>query len=343
MSEEQALVLVVDDNEMNRDMLSRRLERQGYQAIMAEDGMQALEMLPQHPIDLVLLDIMMPRMNGYEVLEKAKQDPALRHIPIIMISAVDDLDSVVKCVEMGADDYLFKPFNPILLKARISASLEKKRLRDQEQSFINTGGGGAASNSLPPSVAERLNRGTVADSFAEATVLVAAITGLDRVSSAFSADQMVDLLNNLLDEFDQIAAQRGLYRVKSIGNIYIAAGGVPAPTPDHAQAVADAALDMQAAVARWEAQTGGSLGLQIGIHTGPAIGGVIRAHNSVSYDLWGEAVTLASAAQIAARVDSIILTEAATHALGNGYRLEAAGQVSYQGASVAVARLSGHT
>ena len=143
MSVEQALVLVVDDNEMNRDMLSRRLERQGYQAIMAEDGVQALEMLPQHPIDLVLLDIMMPRMNGYEVLEKAKQDPALRHIPIIMISAVDDLDSVVKCVEMGADDYLFKPFNPILLKARISASLEKKRLRDQEQSFLNSGGGNA--------------------------------------------------------------------------------------------------------------------------------------------------------------------------------------------------------
>src|SRR5262249_48712273 len=146
--------LVVDDNEMNRDMLSRRLERQGYRAIVAEDGLQALELLPQHQVDLMLLDIMMPRMNGYEVLEKAKNDPILRHIPIIMISAVDDLDSVVKCVELGADDYLFKPFNPILLKARISASLEKKRLRDQEQMFLRqaqAGGRDASMDALPTS------------------------------------------------------------------------------------------------------------------------------------------------------------------------------------------------
>ncbi|MEO8611663.1 MAG: adenylate/guanylate cyclase domain-containing protein [Chloroflexota bacterium] len=346
MSVEQALVLVVDDNEMNRDMLSRRLERQGYQAIMAEDGVQALEMLPLHPIDLVLLDIMMPRMNGYEVLEKAKQDPALRHIPIIMISAVDDLDSVVKCVEMGADDYLFKPFNPILLKARISASLEKKRLRDQEQVFRNAGGGsgGNGLNTLPASVAERVNQGqgTVADSFAEATVLYASITGLDRVSNGFSAGEMVDLLNNLLGEFDQIAAHHGIYRLKTIGNTYIAAGGVPSPMPNHVQAVADAALDMQAAVTRWKTQTGGPLGSQIGIHTGSAIGGVIRAHNSVSYDLWGEAVTLAGTAQIASPADAITLTQASARALGNAYRLENAGQIQYQGTSIPVSRLSGH-
>ena len=163
MSDEQALILVVDDNEMNRDMLSRRLERQGYQAILAEDGIQALELLPQHAFDLVLLDIMMPRMNGYEVLERAKTDPVLRNIPIIMISAVDDLDSVVKCVEMGADDYLFKPFNPILLKARISASLEKKRLHDKEQTFLKQTqeGDEAGMDWLPSSVAERLRQGDI--------------------------------------------------------------------------------------------------------------------------------------------------------------------------------------
>jgi DNA-binding response OmpR family regulator len=344
MSSEQALVLVVDDNEMHRDMLSRRLERQGYQAIMAEDGVQALEMLPQHPIDLVLLDIMMPRMNGYEVLEKAKQDPALRHIPIIMISAVDDLDSVVKCVEMGADDYLFKPFNPILLKARISASLEKKRLRDQEQSFMSGGSGNGGTESLPASVAERLNQGqgTVADSFTEATVLYASITGLDRVSSGLSAGEMVDLLNNLLGEFDQIAAHHGIYRLKTIGNTYVAAGGVPSPMPNHVQAVADAALDMQAAITRWKTQTGWPLGSQIGIHTGSAIGGVIRANNTLSYDLWGEAVTVAGAAQIASPTDAITLTQASARALGNAYRLENAGQIQYQGASIPVSRLNGH-
>lgn len=136
MSVEAPQVLVVDDNEMNRDMLARRLERQGCESITAEDGIQALEILTQHSFDLILLDIMMPRMTGYEVLDRVKNDPATRHIPVIMISAVDDLESVVKCVEKGADDYLFKPFNPILLKARISASLEKKRLRDQEQVLL---------------------------------------------------------------------------------------------------------------------------------------------------------------------------------------------------------------
>lgn len=125
----EALVLVVDDNEMNRDMLSRRLKRQNYEVMMAEDGDKALEMIQAHPFDLVLLDIMMPRLSGYEVLERIKKDEKTQHLPVIMISAVDDLDSVVRCIEMGAEDYLFKPFNPVLLKARVSASLEKNQLR----------------------------------------------------------------------------------------------------------------------------------------------------------------------------------------------------------------------
>jgi class 3 adenylate cyclase len=263
-----------------------------------------------------------------------------------MISAVDDLDSVVKCVEMGADDYLFKPFNPILLKARISASLEKKRLRDQEQSFLNSGSANGASplDSLPASIAERVNQGqgTVADSFAETTVLYASITGLDQVSSSFSAGEIVDLLNNVLGEFDQITAHYGIYQVKTSGTIYLAAGGVPSPTANHAQAVADAALDMRAAVDRWKTQIGGALGLQIGIHTGPAMGGVIYAKNPPSYDLWGEAVSLASVAQLASPADSITITDAAVRALGRAYRFEKAGQIQYQGTAVTVSRLSGY-
>ncbi|MBE7472535.1 MAG: response regulator [Anaerolineales bacterium] len=131
------LLLVVDDNEMNRDMLSRRLLRQGHQVEMATNGREALAMIESHTFDLVLLDIMMPEMNGYEVLEYVKSDPLLRHIPVIMITAVDEIESVVRCIELGADDYLPKPFNPILLKARINASLEKKRLRDQQVAYTH--------------------------------------------------------------------------------------------------------------------------------------------------------------------------------------------------------------
>jgi DNA-binding response OmpR family regulator len=129
MADKAALVLVVDDNEMNRDMLARRLQRQQCEVIMAEDGLIALDMVRKHPFDLILLDIMMPNLSGYEVLERLKQDEETRPIPVIMISAVDDLDSVVKCIELGADDYLFKPFNPVLLKARVSSSLNKRQLQ----------------------------------------------------------------------------------------------------------------------------------------------------------------------------------------------------------------------
>lgn len=135
-TDEQGFVLVVDDNEANRDVLSRRLRRQGHSVAVAEDGRQALHMLRTHSFDLLLLDIMMPEMNGYQVLEELKTDPELRHIPVIMISALDDIESVVRCIELGAEDYLYKPFNPVLLKARVSASLEKKWLRDQEQAYI---------------------------------------------------------------------------------------------------------------------------------------------------------------------------------------------------------------
>src|SRR5262245_35630656 len=132
MKDSEAALLVVDDIEDNRFALSRRLERQGYLNITtAVDGQQALELLNSRPFDLVLLDIMMPNVNGYEVLAAMKASKNLRHIPVIMISAVDEIDSVIRCIELGAEDYLPKPFNPTLLRARVGACLERKRLYDQ--------------------------------------------------------------------------------------------------------------------------------------------------------------------------------------------------------------------
>jgi phosphoserine phosphatase RsbU/P len=128
-------ILVVDDNEMNRDMLARRLVRQGHTVERAVDGRHALDRLAAEPFDLVLLDIMMPEMNGYEVLEHLRADPDLRHIPVILISALDDVDSVIKGIEKGADDHLPKPFNAHILQARVGACLAKKRLRDREQLY----------------------------------------------------------------------------------------------------------------------------------------------------------------------------------------------------------------
>jgi two-component system cell cycle response regulator len=129
-------LLVVDDNSMNRIMLSRYITKLGYQATLVENGRQALEKLQTEPFDLVLLDVEMPEMDGYQVLEQLKADPRLRDIPVIMISAVEELESVVKCIELGAQDYLPKPFNPVLLRARLTACLERKRLRDQEVDYL---------------------------------------------------------------------------------------------------------------------------------------------------------------------------------------------------------------
>ena len=136
MSQDQTLLLV-DDNEDNLYTLSLRLKREGYSHIVtAGNGREALERLQAQPFDLVLLDIMMPELNGYEVLAAMKSDARLRHIPVIMISAVDEIDSVTRCIEQGAEDYLSKPFNPVLLRARVGACLEKKRLRDQEVQHV---------------------------------------------------------------------------------------------------------------------------------------------------------------------------------------------------------------
>jgi len=130
-------ILVVDDNEMNRDMLSRHLKRQGHSVNEAESGAEALQIIQREDYDIIILDLMMPGMNGYQVLERIKQDQKLSRIPVIMISALDEMESLIRCIEMGAEDYLPKTLDPILLKARINASLEKKRLQEKEKGYIN--------------------------------------------------------------------------------------------------------------------------------------------------------------------------------------------------------------
>ncbi|MFO0841565.1 MAG: response regulator [Gemmataceae bacterium] len=130
-------VLVVDDNEANRDLLCRRLEREGLTPTLAADGDAALAALAAGRFDLVLLDIVMPGRDGYEVLRAVKADPKLRDVPVVMISAVDELESAARCIELGAEDYLPKPFDPVLLRARRRASLEKKRLRDRELEYLS--------------------------------------------------------------------------------------------------------------------------------------------------------------------------------------------------------------
>ncbi|HLU34805.1 MAG TPA: response regulator [Thermomicrobiales bacterium] len=132
-------VMIVDDSELNRRLLHRYLQREGYETVLSHDGVQALAMLREPStshVDVVLLDVMMPHLDGYEVLSAMKRDPHLAHLPVIMITAVDDIESVVRCIELGAMDYLPKPFNAAILRARINSSLVSKRLRDMELEYL---------------------------------------------------------------------------------------------------------------------------------------------------------------------------------------------------------------
>lgn len=137
MAIDPGVILVIDDHEMNRDLLARYLRRERHTVVTAENGRQGLAMMLMRRFDLLLLDIMMPEMTGFEVLERMRADDELQHIPVVVISALEDIDSAARSIELGAEDYLTKPINPILLRARVNSSLEKKRLRDIERAALH--------------------------------------------------------------------------------------------------------------------------------------------------------------------------------------------------------------
>lgn len=301
MKVDQSSVLVVDDNEVNRDLLARRVQRQGHKVTGASNGFEALDMMRSQPFDLVLLDIMMPEMNGYQLLETLKADKKLRHIPVVMVSAVEDIESIVRCIELGAEDYLSKPFNPVLLRARINACLEKKRLRDQEQAYLKRLADEQEKserlllNILPEAIAERLKRGesTIADSFADVTVMFADLVGFTKLSASLSPAELVELLNYIFSAFDDLADKYGLEKIKTIGDAYMVVGGLPTPSIDHAEAIAEMALDILDKIAQVSTEEGQPLKIRIGIHTGAVEAGVIGS-KKFAYDLWGDTVNTAN-------------------------------------------------
>jgi adenylate cyclase len=335
---ERGSLLVVDDNDMNRDMLSRRLRREGHGVTLAENGRQALDALRAKPFDLVLLDIMMPEMDGFQVLERLKADNTLRHIPVIMLSALDDVESVVRCIEMGAEDYLHKPFDPVLLRARIGASLEKKRLRDQEQAYLSVikreqeRSEHLLLNILPAEIAERLKRdeGIIADSFAEVTVLFADIVGFSELAACIAPTSLVASLNEIFSTFDRMAERHGLEKIKMIGDAYMAVAGLPTPRADHAEAVAEMALDMQREISQFSAEGGRTFSMRIGIDCGPVVAGVIGI-KKFSYDLWGDTVNTASRMESHAPVGCIQVTAATYERLRDKYLFEAREPIRVKG------------
>jgi class 3 adenylate cyclase len=334
MTNKSCSILIVDDNEDIRNLLARQIRRQGQTPYVAGDGLQALALAQAQEFDLILLDIMMPGMNGYQVLEHLKANASLRHVPVIMISALDEIDSVVRCIELGAEDYLFKPISRVLLRARLEASLEKKWLRDQEQAYLvqlqveREKSDRLLLNILPEPIAERLKRGQgiIADRFEEATVLFADIVDFTRLWLSKAPSELVALLNDIFFTFDRLAEQHGVEKIKTIGDAYMVAGGLPTPRPDHAEAVAEMALAIQSEIARFSARDTQPLQIRIGIASGPVVAGVI-GKNKFSYDLWGDTVNTASRMQTHGIPGQIQVTEATYRLLREKYDLEARGLI----------------
>ena len=331
-------ILVVDDNESNRNMLSRRLERQGHRVKLAENGLRALEMLREEDFDLVLLDVMMPEMDGYEVLKHLHADDKLRGLPVIMISALDQLDTVVKSIELGAEDYLPKPFNPVVLRARIGACLEKKRLRDRERAYIKKlrteqeRSEQLLLNILPRPIAERLKEGqrTIADVFPDVTVLFADLVGFTRMSEQLPPAELVAMLNKIFSMFDQLAEKHGLEKIKTIGDEYMAASGLPMPRPDHAEAMAEMALDMLAVIERFNAKRNRGVRIRIGMNCGPVTAGIIGT-KKFAYDLWGDTVNIASRMESHGIANAVQVTEATYKRLRHKYAFQRRGIIHVKG------------
>lgn len=327
-------ILVVDDDQMNREMLSRRLVKMGYKVREAANGHLALDELKQRPFDLVLLDIIMPELDGFRTLEFIKTDQMLRHVPVIMLTALDEVESTVRCIEAGAEDYVPKPFNPVILRARINASLEKKRLRDQEQAaLLQLQSERAKSerlllNVLPQAIADRLKQGerTIVDSYQECTVVFADIVGFTHIVARNSPNRTVQLLNELFTSFDRIAELHHLEKIKTIGDSYMLVGGVPTPLADHANACAHATLEMLDAVRAFNARYQIDWAIRVGMNSGPVIGGIIGT-KKFAYDLWGGTVNFASRMESHGQPWRIQLTDSTRKLLGPKFKTEARGLI----------------
>lgn len=331
-------ILVADDDPGNRDLLVRRLQQQGFAVEAVASGPEALARLRREPFDLLLLDVLMPRVDGGQVLAEIKADPALRDLPVIMLSALDEMDSVVRCILAGAEDYLAKPMNTVLLRARIGACLEKSRLRRKEAAYLaaleseQQKSESLLLNILPAAIAERLKGGetTIVDSLPEATVLFADLVDFTALAAQLPSVDVVRLLDDIFSAFDDLAQAQGLEKIKTIGDAYMVVGGVPTPRPDHAEAVAEVALNMIAHVERAFAGYPRTIRLRIGIHTGPVIAGIIGRHK-FNYDLWGDTVNTASRMESHSLPGRIQVTDATRQRLVARYRFECRGDIEVKG------------
>jgi class 3 adenylate cyclase len=356
-AQHRGAILVVDDNEENRDMLARRLRRQGYEVLTAVGGRAALETLAARPVDLVLLDVMMPDLDGYAVLQRLKADPALRDIPVLMISALDELDSVVRCIQLGAEDYLSKPFEPVLLQARVGACLEKKRLHDQEARHLRELAEwnqtlerrvaeqvsqleqlGRLKRFFSPQLAELIVTGGADDPLKthrrEVTVVFVDLRGFTAFAETAEPEEVMGVLREYHAEMGRlILAHEGtLERFTGDGMMIFFNDPVEVPNP--AERAIRMALAMRDCVtglaARWR-KRGWDLALGVGIAQGYATIGAIGFEGRLDYGAIGTVTNLAARLCGEAKAGQILISARVAGTLEDMIDAEDVGALTLKG------------
>jgi len=354
---QSSFVLVVDDNEMNRDMLCSLLEADGHKACVAENGRLALESIKANPFDLVLLDVMMPEMNGYQVLEYLKSDPGLREIPVIVLSALDEIGSVVRCIELGAEDYLPKPFDPVLLRARIGACLEKKRLRDQEVRLRNEL---AEWNKLleqrveeqvtqlerlsrlkrffSPQLAELIVSGSADDPLKthrrEVTVVFLDLRGFTAFAETSEPEEVMGVLREYHAEMGKLVLEHEgtLERFTGDGMMVFFNDPVPVPNPQErairmAQAMRESVAELKLG---WR-KLGYDLDFGVGIAQGYATIGGIGFEGRLDYGAIGTVTNLASRLCGEAKPGQILISQRVVGTVEELLEVEPVGELTLKG------------
>jgi len=318
---------------MNRMKLSHSLVQQGHATVEAVNGREALELLRAETFDLVLLDILMPEVDGFQVLREMKDDRVLRDLPVIVISAMDEMDSVVRCIEMGAEEHLPKDFNPVLLNARIGACLEKKRLRDEvteQLKFIREIFG----KYVPESVAKQIvaSKGMLEPKLLKATILFTDIENFTATAESIPPKQVVQMLSEYFPAVIEPITRHGGVVNQFQGDAMLVTFNVPIEDPLHAEKAVKAASEIQE-VLKGQTFAGVELRTRIGINTGDVIAGNVGAGDRINYTVYGDAVN------VAARIEQlnkelgtlVLISESTVDLLRDKNVVESMGDVSIRG------------
>lgn len=344
-------ILAVDDTEENRDLLSRYLRRNGHTVITASSGPQALEILQSTTVDTILLDLIMPEMDGHEVLHQVKSNDELRSIPVIVISGMQDTQGIIRCIEAGADDYLFKPFNSVLLQARIQAGLERKRWLDKEQAyrdqlersqrFIRHTFGRYVSDEIVENLLEKPEGLKLGGDQREVTILMADIRGFTSICEQLEPNRVVKLLNIYLGAMSDIIIEHLGTIDEFIGDAILAIFGAPTSREDDAVRALQCALAMQEAISEINktnlSEQLPEISIGIAINTGTVIAGNIGSERRSKYGVVGHAVNLTARIEDHCQSGEILISESTLSAVKQPLNIGRSERVTAKGINQPVA------